>query len=1027
MSETFLKALIQFFALLTDVAEIEKKDTAQKLVLDYLTRHFSKEYAESYFSIYKHYLKEFHLNAFDEHVKDKKYAENNEKLTEICNQLNTEMEKGAKMLLLVQLLSFLRKEGSVGKTEYDHINNLAKYLLVSIDDYNNLKTFVLHNPEEITDKNALLLISGNKDDEKKGYKHIFNDRQVVTVWMLFLKDTQKIVFRYSGERNLYLNGYALEFDRTYVLAPGAVIKTSLMPPVYYTKVANMFLEEQKDTRIMYRAVDVEYKFNPELIAIHKFSLTGQSGQLIGVIGGSGTGKSTLLNVLNGSYKLSHGRITINGYDLNNDKEDLEGVIGFVPQTDLLIEELTVYENLYFNARLCFSEYSKSKIDEIVNTAIVDFDLVEAKNLVVGSPLKKILSGGQRKRLNIALELMREPSILFVDEPTSGLSSMDSEKVMTLLKRQAIKGRLVILNIHQPSSDLYKLFDKLLVVDKGGHIIHNGNPMDAIEYFKVEANYANPEERECPTCGNVKTEQPLRIVEARTVNPEGRLTRQRKIRPEEWYRRYWEKFEDNFHWKYSSDIDKKEELPPSKFKRPKRWEQFLIYFQRDALAKLKDSQYLLVNFLEAPLLAVILGFFTKYVVNPQEEGYVFANNVNIPAYLFMSILVALFLGMNVSAEEIIKDRKLLMREKFLNLSRSSYLNSKVVVLFLISAIQTLSFVLIGNFMLEIHGLTFSYWAILFTVSCFANMLGLNISSGLNSAVVIYILIPLILVPQILFSGVIVEFDKLHSLIASHTKVPTIGNIMVSRWGFEALAVNQFTNNEYEKHFFEYDLELSTNSYFATLLIPEVIARNDEAQWDIDHERKEAFTKNITVVKNELEHLRKITNVVPPNIIIDNYSKNDHFAINSYLQTIKQNFNNKYRKINSQKDAAYVELKKQLGSSDAIWKLRSDYQNNSLTDWVMLKKESKRVILHKGRFIRKKQPIYQIPEYNYGGAHFYAPYKFFAGIKVNTPLFNTITIWVFALFLYITLYYDVLRKANNYIEKLRMKRQARKMKQ
>ena len=114
-----------------------------------------------------------------------------------------------------------------------------------------------------------------------------------------------------------------------------------------------------------------------------------------------------------------------------------------------------------------------------------------------------------KRLNIALELIREPSILFVDEPTSGLSSMDSEKVMLLLKRQTLKGKLVIINIHQPSSDLYKLHDKLLIIDKGGYIIFNGNPMDAIVYFKQKAHYVNPEDSECYLCGNVKVEQPLR--------------------------------------------------------------------------------------------------------------------------------------------------------------------------------------------------------------------------------------------------------------------------------------------------------------------------------------------------------------------------------------------------------------------------------------------------------------------------------------------------------------------------------------
>jgi len=113
---------------------------------------------------------------------------------------------------------------------------------------------------------------------------------------------------------------------------------------------------------------------------------------------------------------------------------------------------------------------------------------------------------------------------------------------------------------------------------------------------------------------------------------------------------------------------------------------------------------------------------------------------------------LFLGLSISAEEIIKDRKHLKRESFLGLSRNSYLHSKISLLILISAIQMITFVLISNFILEIRGMTFHYWLILFSTSCFANMLGLNISSALNSVITIYILIPFILVPELLFSGI-----------------------------------------------------------------------------------------------------------------------------------------------------------------------------------------------------------------------------------------------------------------------------------
>lgn len=158
--------------------------------------------------------------------------------------------------------------------------------------------------------------------------------------------------------------------------------------------------------------------------------------------------------------------------------------------------------------------------------------------------------------------------------------------------------------------------------------------------------------------------------------------------------------------------------------------------------------------------------------PNSGGYVFRLNGNLTAYLFMSVIVALFLGLTVSAEEIIKDRKILKREKFLNLSKGSYLFSKIFIMFSISAIQVLTFVLVGNTVLEIKGMYFEYWLMLFSVACFANMLGLNISSTFDSAVTIYILIPFLIIPQIILSGIIVKFDKLNPAITTQKKVPIV---------------------------------------------------------------------------------------------------------------------------------------------------------------------------------------------------------------------------------------------------------------
>jgi ABC transport system ATP-binding/permease protein len=172
---------------------------------------------------------------------------------------------------------------------------------------------------------------------------------------------------------------------------------------------------------------------------------------------------------------------------------------------------------------------------------------------------------------------------------------------------------------------------------------------------------------------------------------------------------------------------------------------------------------------------------------------------------MCVITAMFFGLMGSAEEIVKDRKILKRESFLNLSWFSYLNSKVLILFILSAIQTLSFVVVGNLILAIKGMTLSYWMVLFTTSCFANLLGLNLSSAFRSVITIYILIPFIIIPQLLFSGVIVKFDKLNTGTLEY--VPAIGEAMIIRWAFEAIAVEQFRNNAYSRIFFDQRMKVS----------------------------------------------------------------------------------------------------------------------------------------------------------------------------------------------------------------------------
>ncbi len=419
-----------------------------------------------------------------------------------------------------------------------------------------------------------------------------------------------------------------------------------------------------------------------------------------------------MNVLSGITKPQSGEILINGYNLysEEDKKHLKGVIGFVPQDDLLIEELTVYQNLYYNARMCLNNLSDERLTEVVSKTLSELDLDEIRDLKVGNSLNKVISGGQRKRLNIALELIREPTILFVDEPTSGLSSVDSETVMNLLKEQTDRGKLVIINIHQPGSDIYKMFDKIMIIDKGGYQIFYGNPSEAIIYFKTRASYANANEDQCIACGNVNSDQLLQIIESKVINENGKHTHIRKVSPQEWA----EMFQQTSDKTKNKSYDRERRIPENFYSIPGLLKQSKIFFIRDFLSKLANRQYILISLLGAPLLAFLLAYFTKYTINGE---YVFSDNRKSSSVSFYVCYYFTVPGIDYQCRRDCKGPENSKRESFLNLSWFSYLNAKVMIMFLISAIQTISFILIGNFILEIKGMTISYWIILFTTSCF----------------------------------------------------------------------------------------------------------------------------------------------------------------------------------------------------------------------------------------------------------------------------------------------------------------------
>lgn len=1028
MSEKILKALMELFAI---IASPENTGMDRRsVVLSFLGRQLNQDLVKDYLRIFDAYYEKH--QALHIERGEKRIGADSVKLLRICNDINKELAQKQKVIVLVQLFEFVKSNGGeVSNQEFAFITAVADSFYIPHNEYLLIRDFTLQSYENVPNDRHILVINNSRIPLPTQNKHLFSEYLTGQIWVMHIPSAGMYFLRYMGEGELYLNGQILQPDKAFVLNTGTSLRNHHVKPLYFSDIVCVFKEDLELHRIVFEAEDVSHHFRSGTKGLHQICFSEESGRLVGIMGSSGAGKSTLLNILNGSMSPTEGRVLINGIDIYKEKIKANGLIGHVSQDDLLMEELTVFQNLYYNTKLCFDYYTEEQIRHSVNQMLQNLGLHEIKDVQVGTPLNKKISGGQRKRLNIALELIREPAILFLDEPTSGLSSKDSENIMDLLKDLTLKGKLVFVVIHQPSSDIFKMFDNLLILDTGGYLIYNGNPVDSIMYFKSRVHQANWADSECHACGNVNPEQIFNIVESLVIDEYGKETRTRKISPSEWYKFY----------KTEEAPEKKKQpvgnslLPSISFKVPGLLKQIQVFVTRDVLSKITNTQYLIMALIEAPILAFILAFIIKYfnVSETNETGYTLLENSNLPVYLFMSVIVATFMGLTVSAEEIIKDRKILKREAFLNLSWSGYLLSKLTVMMTISAIQAFTFVLIGNGILEIKGMFFKYWLVLFSAWTASNIMGLLISDSFKTVVTIYILIPFLVIPQIILSGVIVKYEKLNPQISSPSKIPAYGEMMTARWGYEALAVEQFMHNKYDEEFYSVNKVLSISEYKKNYWIKNLENKIDfiehEMQVPGDREKTNAY---LALLRNELEaeipNIRKIPiqhiqSLVFPSLSMLTPERINQATIDStrqFIKTLTRIYIRSYNKANEAKDNLIRAHEKTPSDKATYLELKRRYHNEKLAEFVENNNELVRIIEYKGRLFQKIDPIYLDPVHPFIKAHFYAPRKMLFRRYFHTFWVNIVVIWTFSLIIYFLLYFRVLKRILDFLEQISSQR-------
>lgn len=957
VTDAVLSGLTNLFALIgaTKGVDIRYSKTTLR---DYFTRHFGIRDVTVYLGMYEE-LRELYTLTSD--------VDKDSVIDVICESFTRYLHAEEQGLILLRLMQFCdTRKAKFDRDEYV-FRRIARQFNISDEEYDDFCCFIEDKESDH--------VTIQRFDKLEGY-----------ITVLWLHNYNKLAFTYHGRDKVTMDDVPVLHGVYQIWNQSGVLKSRKSGfRIYYSTVFQPYAAEQGHEAIEFCGRNLNFRFPNSNNGIHNLSININSGQLLAVMGGSGTGKTTLLSLLNGTLKPDSGTVTINGHSIT--EPGSKALIGNVPQDDMLIEELTVFENLLFTAYLCFEGMSRFEINKRVLATLDQLGLLPVKDLKVGSPLEKIISGGQRKRLNIALELIREPAVLFLDEPTSGLSSADTEIVVNLLKEQTYKGKLIIVNIHQPSSDVYKLFDRLLLLDKGGYPVFDGNPIDAVTYFKTAANYADPDSSTCPTCGNVNPEIVLNIIDEKALDGSGQLTAERKVSPEEWHEMYVGK---------RSEVPEPERrhVPHTDQKKPGVLRQFAIYLNRNVCTKITNLQYIIITLLAAPALAAICAMLTHYA---PPEGYSVMENKNMVSYMFMAVIVAVFLGMSGSAEEIIKDRIILKREKFLSLSYGSYISSKIVFMAFVVLLQTFLFVLIGNAIMGLDGLFFVWWGILFLVAFVAGLIGLLLSQCLNSVVSIYISIPILLIPQILLCGLVVSFSDL--VPGSITgNVPVIGNIVPSRWAYEALAVSQFKENEYNRDIFDAQKEKFEMQYYRNVYLYEVQSQLEK----MNDEQK----NGIPVLPEHLDIIRKALPTVAAMTQMQPYAgAYDYASLRSYTDAAEQIFADRGNKATLREDNIVTHRLRKIGK-EAYKQMKRNCYNLQLERFVVNADTKHTHDIIDGYIVPRIGYIFLTPQTNRGNAPFYSSEKIVGSSKVPTLWFNAIVLLLYGILLMALLYSDSL---------------------
>lgn len=537
------------------------------------------------------------------------------------------------------------------------------------------------------------------------------------------------------------------------------------------------------------------------------------GEMLCIMGPSGSGKSTLLSALSGQLKPSRGHVRLNQISLYQHLSRLSGFLTYMPQEEALAPSLTVREHLKYAVNIRQPQLKTCEVQRWIDTILDELSLQPLSNRKVGEAGDKSLSGGERSRLNLGLDLGSKAEVYLFDEPISGLSSKDSEHVIESLKNIS-RDKIVIASLHRPGAKILSQFNKVLLLDKGGRVVFFGSPALMRDYFKDATK-----ELQITVTANENVHSAdfiFDVLETPLVDiiPSRSFAGTRRFPPLFWQERFESyaliqdvKKGDVPALTSLGDIPRAEDNMPIPQREERHFNAYLRIFQahflRSCLSKYRNKGTLYATFLETPLLAFIISWTLR--ASP-DGAYAFHSGLHIVTYLFLSVTVGMFLGLTNSATEILRDRPTLRRERNYKYSNFLFIAAKFSSLSVLVAIQCAIYLLIGNSMLEIQDMWLPHWLWMTVTAMSGTAIALFISTFVKTERAALSAVPLVLVPQLLLAGTpLIPFEEMNRGLFSGAeesrqegKEPILSRIIPLRYAYEGVTVDQATCNTFEKN-------------------------------------------------------------------------------------------------------------------------------------------------------------------------------------------------------------------------------------